>query len=152
MLVGTCDEDWSKFSGTWIWTLMSGWIPMLMCYYIVVSSFWWEISANVSGKYPDSKVHGASMGPIWGWQDPGGPHVGPMNLAIWVYISDRNGWCITKLTLLELRLQYYWKTMFSQRLLIPCLIESSLKKVCVSQSKAFSSWRREIMIISFSLE
>ena len=24
------------------------------------------------------------MGPIWGWQDPGGPHVGPMNFAIWV--------------------------------------------------------------------
>ena len=24
------------------------------------------------------------MGPIWGWQDPGGPHVGLMNLAIWV--------------------------------------------------------------------
>ena len=23
------------------------------------------------------------MGPIWGWQDPGGPHAGPMNLAIW---------------------------------------------------------------------
>ena len=32
---------------------------------------------------PDSKVHGATMGPIWGRQDPGGPHVGPMNLAIW---------------------------------------------------------------------
>ena len=32
---------------------------------------------------PDSKVHGATMGPIWGQQDPGGPHVGPMNLAIW---------------------------------------------------------------------
>ena len=32
---------------------------------------------------PDSKVHGANMGPIWGRQDPGGPHVGPMNLAIW---------------------------------------------------------------------
>ena len=31
---------------------------------------------------PDSKVHGANMGPIWGRQDPGGPHVGPMNLAI----------------------------------------------------------------------
>ena len=27
---------------------------------------------------PDSKVHGVNMGPIWGWQDPGGPHVGPM--------------------------------------------------------------------------
>ena len=33
---------------------------------------------------PDSKVHGANMGPVWGQQDPGGPHDGPMNLAIWV--------------------------------------------------------------------
>ena len=32
---------------------------------------------------PDSKVHGANMGPIWGRQDPGGPHGGHMNLAIW---------------------------------------------------------------------
>ena len=31
---------------------------------------------------PDNKVHGANMGPIWGRQDPGGPHVGPMNFAI----------------------------------------------------------------------
>ena len=23
------------------------------------------------------------MGPIWGRQDPGGPHVGPMIFAIW---------------------------------------------------------------------
>ena len=23
------------------------------------------------------------MGPIWGRQDPGGPHAGPMNFAIW---------------------------------------------------------------------
>ena len=34
--------------------------------------------------YPDSKVHGDNMGTIWGRQDPDGPHVGPMNLAIWV--------------------------------------------------------------------
>ena len=33
---------------------------------------------------PDSKVRGANMGPIWGRQDPGGPHVGPMNFAMWV--------------------------------------------------------------------
>ena len=32
---------------------------------------------------PDSKVRGANMGPIWGRQDLGGPHVGPMNFAIW---------------------------------------------------------------------
>ena len=28
---------------------------------------------------PNSKVHGANMGHIWGRQDPGGPHVGPRN-------------------------------------------------------------------------
>ena len=32
---------------------------------------------------PDSKVHGANMGPSWGRQDPVGPHVGPMNFALW---------------------------------------------------------------------
>ena len=35
-------------------------------------------------KYPDSNVHEVKMRPIWGLQDPGGPHVGPMNVAIWV--------------------------------------------------------------------
>ena len=30
------------------------------------------------------------MGPIWGRQDPGGPHVGPMNFAIWVNDSVNN--------------------------------------------------------------
>ena len=37
-----------------------------------------------SRAFPGSKVHGANMGPIWGRQDPGGRHVGPMNFAIWV--------------------------------------------------------------------
>ena len=32
---------------------------------------------------PDSKIHVAYMGPTGGRQDPGGPHVGPMILAIW---------------------------------------------------------------------
>ena len=31
---------------------------------------------------PDNKVHVANMMPTWGGQDPGGPHVGPMNFAI----------------------------------------------------------------------
>ena len=43
---------------------------------------------NLNLYYPDSKDHGANMLLIWGRQDPGGPHVGPMNFAIWVvYIS-----------------------------------------------------------------
>ena len=35
-------------------------------------------------QYPDNKVHGDNMGPIWGRQDTGGPHAGPMNFATWV--------------------------------------------------------------------
>ena len=38
---------------------------------------------SVNGEsLPDSKVHGANMGPIWVLSAPDGPHVGPMNLAI----------------------------------------------------------------------
>ena len=55
---------------------------------------WYWTDAN-----PDSKVHGANMGPIWGWQDSGGSHVGPMNLAIWEAIeqaseNDNHHWHI----------------------------------------------------------
>ena len=54
---------------------------------------------------PDSKVHGANMGPILGGQDPGGPHVGPMNVAIWVWAV------LYKLALIcwsKFRFQYTW--------------------------------------------
>ena len=37
---------------------------------------------------PDSEVHGANMGPTWGQQDPGGPHVSPMNFAICDYLDQ----------------------------------------------------------------
>ena len=51
--------------------------------------FWFK--HVVTNLHPDSKVHGANMGPIWGRQNPGGPHVGPMNFAIWVvYRTDSN--------------------------------------------------------------
>ena len=40
----------------------------------------WISWCHAVNTFPDSKVHGANMGPIWGRQDPGGPHVGPMNL------------------------------------------------------------------------
>ena len=41
-----------------------------------------ELIAALKSHIPVSKVHGASMGPIWGRRDPGGPHVGPMDFAI----------------------------------------------------------------------
>ena len=43
----------------------------------------WLISVW-NGMFPENKVHGANMGPIWSRQDSGGPRVGPMNFAIWV--------------------------------------------------------------------
>ena len=39
-------------------------------------------SGNDVHKLPNNRVHWANMGPIWGRQDPGGPHVGPMNFAM----------------------------------------------------------------------
>ena len=45
---------------------------------------------------PDSMVHGANMWPIWGRQDPGGSHVGPMNHAIWVKLALFASWVLWK--------------------------------------------------------
>ena len=45
---------------------------------------------------PDSRVRGANMGPIWGRQDRGGPHVGPMNLVIWGVQIDKFTECIIR--------------------------------------------------------
>ena len=50
------------------------WLPANTCSMISVNTF--------SKNYPESEVYGAKMGPTWGRQDPGGPHVGPINLAI----------------------------------------------------------------------
>ena len=44
---------------------------------------------------PDSKIHGVNVGPTWGRQDPGGPHVCHTNLAIWdmtKHNAMRNYW------------------------------------------------------------
>ena len=39
-------------------------------------------NARQTRAYPDSKVHGANMGPAWVLSPLDRPHVGPMNLAI----------------------------------------------------------------------
>ena len=48
---------------------------------------WHYNGFDIESYCPDSKVHGANMGPTWGWQDPGGPHGGPMIVAIWVVLE-----------------------------------------------------------------
>ena len=40
------------------------------------------MSDTIYTEYPDSKVPGAIMGPTWVLSAPGGPHVGPIYLAI----------------------------------------------------------------------
>ena len=72
------------------------------------------LSAN-----PVSKIHGANMGPIWGRQDPGGPHVGPMKFSIWegtiltffIYAMFANNTYDTKVyvnvTLMEMEYDYH---------------------------------------------
>ena len=47
-----------------------------------------NINLYQSQRYTDGKVHGVNMGPTWVLSAPDGPHVGPMNLAIWVWV-----WC-----------------------------------------------------------
>ena len=67
----------------------------------IVGLFYWQRLTEIRGlnkcsvllvylseadrKYPNSKIHGANMGPVWGRHDPGGSHVGPMNFGIWVW-------------------------------------------------------------------
>ena len=62
---------------------------MLRLYWLAVAVAYCSAFCSYYKNYPDSKVHGANMGPIWGRQDPGGSHVGHMNFAIWVYVGDR---------------------------------------------------------------
>ena len=46
------------------------------------------------------------MGPIWGQQDPGEPHVGPMNFDSWVasfQLTELSGQCLVQMTAERLR-------------------------------------------------
>ena len=66
-------------------TMLCNYIPLsnVIIYprykYQILSHNSWIIS---SIPYPDSKVHGANMGPTLVLSAPDGPHVGPMNIAI----------------------------------------------------------------------
>ena len=61
---------------------------------------------------PDSMVHGASMGPIWGRQDPGGPHVVPMNFAIWELSSEEQLMSLMRTLASIYNVYIWWKIIF----------------------------------------
>ena len=58
---------------SWIWIDVDDHVVACLS-----SDGWWRNLYHC----PDSKAHGANMGPTWVLSAPGGPHVGPRNLAI----------------------------------------------------------------------
>ena len=68
-------------------------------------------TSPIRDRYPDSKFHGANLGPTWVLSAPDGPHVGPMNLAIWECVSrvsSKSELCFTAiLLLLQCCIQFY---------------------------------------------
>ena len=69
---------------------------------------WCSVYHNI----PDSKVHGANMGPTWVLSAPDGPHVGPINLAI------RGGCMVTLMWHITHSMEHIW--VRSQR--FSCLV------------------------------
>ena len=61
---------------------MSAYLIIWFANYLCVLSY------GHSFAYPDNKIHGAHMGPIWVLSAPGGPHVGVLNIAIWVCLMQ----------------------------------------------------------------
>ena len=70
---------------------------------VVYQSIYFQVSLPVLGHLYDclcssedldNKVHGANMGPTWVLLAPDGPHVGPMNLAIWGSLEHTENWWI----------------------------------------------------------
>ena len=61
-------------TGTWLYLGDS-----INRYFFDVDGLFSVIGIHV---YPDSKIHGANIGPTWVLSAPRGPHVDPMNLAI----------------------------------------------------------------------
>ena len=72
---------WEAIKLFWIWIWI--WIFKPECCYR--QCFTYRLAwAKLSGYQGSWGQHG----PIWGRQDPGGSHIGPMNLAIWGIIMD----------------------------------------------------------------
>ena len=88
-------RPWHGQLSTILALCLTGWFPSrgdvitnLQCFMSLWKSCWTNNQVMVN--FPDSKVHGANMGSIWGRQDPDGPHVCPMKFAIWVQTPCRS--------------------------------------------------------------
>ena len=68
------------------WESSTFFISRLLLIIVVLVQAW--ICNTVNFYVQNSKDHGANMGPTWVLSAPDGPHVGPMNLAIWGVMSS----------------------------------------------------------------
>ena len=76
---------------------------------------WCDLSSDARGPFynnRDSKIHGAYMGPTWDRQDPGGPHVGHMNLAIWEHSPNISSYSAKLIMTNVLHEGFHWHLMF----------------------------------------
>ena len=97
----------------------------------------------------DSKVHGSYMRPTscrptWGLQDPGGPHVGPMNLAIREHSSVIQ-YCLAKINIVNVQLISYI-TSHDKRMLLKS--HSLLCRCCLIWSCLYMSFTWTICAFS----
>ena len=101
--------------------------------YLYAELFWCKIQAYRNfvsfldaeiANNPDSKGYGANMGPTWGQQDPGGPPVGPMNLAIWEGLTQAHYWDRCCKRLMNLCLNFFLKFL---SLILILMIQSCYK-------------------------
>ena len=95
-----------------------------------------DICSHTIIKHPDSKVLGANMGPIWGRQDRGGPHVGPMNFVIWPLFNEL---CYTYWARLCSR---YYELTYRQ-VVLRCVftVDNDMQPCCGNVKTSTASWR-----------
>ena len=82
---------------------------------------------------PDSKVNGVNVRRTWGRQDPGGPHVGHMNFAIWD-ISYRTNDFNRLANLITISLQHIIPYVWI------CSIKYRSDNVCISHYNHMKLW------------
>ena len=75
---------WNNFFFNIKYFLLSYSINVVSTFYQYIHIVCVDFSMDSTFDNPDNKVHGANMGSTWVLSAPDGPHVGLMNLAIWI--------------------------------------------------------------------
>ena len=80
---------WSEVNWTWV-IIINIFVIYRNSYLTYILRKCFGLEYHSKKNLPDSKVHGANMGPTWILLAPDGPHAGPMNLAIRAVTGGRH--------------------------------------------------------------